>query len=167
VSPVRSDWQAIHLVQVEELFEANNLLFAEVFHTFGGTLRAKAAAKKVPVLSVFLVPAEPGTPPAEIVSIMRQKLERRGVDDQKKIDERSKDAPGEIENSRHYTHVLLNRVGEDDTDEWGEFGTRDGKAGERAVHSFDDLGPAARWLTEKFLAILNGELPEGFYQRPS
>jgi guanylate kinase len=164
VSPVRSDWQAIHLVQVEELLQANDLVFAEVFHTFGETLRTKAAAKNVPVSSVFLVPTEPGKPPEEIVSIMRHKLERRALDEKAKIDERSSDAPREIENAAHYTHVLLNRAGEDDVDECGEFGTRDGRPGTRAVNSIDELGPAAKWLVEKFIAVLGGELPAGFYQ---
>lgn len=164
VSPVRSDWQAIHLVQVEELLVSSDLVFAEVFHTFGPTLKAKAAAKNVPVASVFLVPAPLDTPDDKLVELMRGKLNRRATDDERKRAERSNDAPAEIKNAIHYTHVLLNTAGEDDVTEWGEFGTFDNKPGEREIRTLNDLGRAAQWLVRTFVGILDGVIPEGFHR---
>jgi guanylate kinase len=164
VSRVRSDWQAIHLVQVEELLDANDLVFAEVFHTFGERLGAKARAKNVPVSSVFLVPAGPGTPNETIVRLMKSKLDRRNTDAEPKKKERSSDAPAEIANAVYYTHTLLNTAGEDDTEEWGECGTRDNKPGERKIHALDDLGPAAKWLVQTFVGILDGTVVSGLYR---
>ena len=80
VSRVRSDWQAIDLVQVEDLLSSNDLVFAEVHHSFGETLRAKASAKNVPLLTIFLTPAALDTPPASVIQIMRQKLDLRATD---------------------------------------------------------------------------------------
>ena len=165
VSLVRSDWQAIHLVQVGELLDSNELVFVEAFYTFGQPLLPKATARGIAVSSVFLVPVEPGTPPDTIVSTMRAKLDRRGTDDEKKKEERAGDAPKELQKSADYTHVLLNTVGEDDVDEWGEFGTLFDKPGTRSIQKLTDLGPRAKWLVDQFVKILDGNLPPG-YHRP-
>jgi guanylate kinase len=166
VLAVWNDWHAIDVGQIEELLDSNDLVFAEVFHTFGKTLKAKAAERKVPVSSVFLVPTNLETPAEQVVSIMRAKLDRRGTEDEKEREERSKEAPAEIANATHYTHILLNTAGEDDIDEWGEFGTRDGVSGTRSVKSLDDLGPAAKWLVQTFVGILDGLVPEGVHRDP-
>lgn len=164
VSPVRSDWQAIHLVQVDELLSANELVFAEVFYTFGQPLREKAQAKQIPVESVFLIPVPTDTPTADIVDTMLKKLERRGTEDEKKRRERASDAPNELTQASAYTHRLLNTAGEDDVNEWGDCGTFAGQPGTRKIAKLNDLGPKARWLVETFLEILNGRLPTGDYR---
>ena len=163
VAPVRTDWQAVYLIEVEQLLDSHDLVFAEVFYTFGETLRKKAAAKDVSVSSVFLVPMQPGAPPAEIVSVMRGKLDRRDTDAEDKKRERSEGAPQEIEASTHYTHVILNPAGEDDIREWGEFGIEGNKPGPRPINRLDDLGPNAKWLVEVFVNILDGLGQPGFY----
>jgi guanylate kinase len=163
VSPVRSDWQAIHLVQVDQLLQANDLVFAEVFYTFGHSLFQKAGTKQIPVTSVFLMPVRNGTPSEQVVATMLEKLTRRGADDQKKCQERALDALRELAEAPSYTHRLLNTAGEDDVDEWGDCGTFGGKAGSRKIVAITDLGPKARWLVATFVEILNGRLAPGEY----
>jgi hypothetical protein len=152
---------------VEELLSSHELVFAEVYHTFGQVLRAKAAAKGVDISSVFLIPADLGSGAEEITAIMRRKLDLRDMDNEDKKKERSTEAPAEMVNAIHYSHILLNTAGEDDVDEWGEFGRRLKKPGTKAVNSLDDLGPTARWLVQTFVGILDGRIPEGVHRPPS
>jgi hypothetical protein len=67
--------------------------------------------------------------------------------------------------SAAFTHRLINPAGEDNVDEWGEFGTRGGVPGERAIRRIDDLGPHARWLVETFVEVAEGRLGPGTYLR--
>jgi hypothetical protein len=127
-------------------------------------LLSKAQAKGIAVSSVFLVPDEPATSPDKIIATMREKLDRRGTDDEKRRKERSEDAPNEILKSTDYTHVLLNTAGEDNVDEWGEFGTLSANPGTRLIQRPDDLGPRAKWLVERFVEVLDGALPPGYYR---
>jgi hypothetical protein len=100
-----------------------------------------------------------------IVGLMRGKLTRRGTDVPDKIEGRARDALVEMQASGAFTHRLTNPAGEDDLDEWGEFGTRGGVPGERAIHQIEDLGPNARWLVETFVEIAKGRLGPGTYRR--
>jgi hypothetical protein len=96
---------------------------------------------------------------------MRARLARRGTDAPDKIERRARDAPVEMAASSVFTHRLINPAGEDDVDQWGEFGTRGGVPGERAVRRLEDLGPDACWLVETFVAIAEGRLGPGEYRR--
>jgi hypothetical protein len=119
------------------------------------------------IRSVFLLPVDwdPAVEQAAIVDFMRAKLTRRGTDAPDKIEGRAWDAPVEMAASAAFTHRLINPAGEDDVDEWGEFGTRGGLPGERAIRCLDDLGPNARWLMETFVEIAAGRLGPGDYGR--
>lgn len=158
VSRVRSDWQAIDLKQVEDLLSGGGLVFAEVFHTFGETLRTQLANRDFEFSSVFLLPLPPHSAVDDIVAAMTRKLTTRGTDDGPKLIERAKSAVEEMKIAGQYTHRILNPATEDDTDQWGEFGTRDGKDGERPINTIDDLGDDAKWLVTKFVEILEGKV---------
>jgi guanylate kinase len=167
VARVRSEWQAIDLLQVADLLARHDLVYAEVYYTFGEPLRRLAAESGFTTYSVFLLPAE-GDPNANgpaIVELMRNKLTRRGTDPPLKIEERARSAPVEMAAAGGFTHRLLNPAGEDDVDEWGEFGTRGGVPGERAIRRIEDLGPNARWLVETLIQIAEGRLEPGDYRR--
>jgi guanylate kinase len=165
VSPVRSDWQAIHLPQVDELLQQSELVFAEVYYTFGPALLQRAASRQFDGIRVLLLPLPAAASPEQLVEVMKEKLTRRRSDAPEKIEERAALAPTEVQQPSAYTHRIINPAGEDDVEEWGELGTRDGKPGLRPITAIHDLGPNARWLVETFVSILRGELPPGDYQR--
>jgi len=167
ISPMRSEWQAIDLLQVADLLSQHDLVYAEVYYTFGEPLRRLAAESGFTTYSVFLLPVErdPITEGTAIVERMRERLMRRGTDPALKIEERARSAPVEMAAAAAFTHRLLNPAGEDDVDEWGEFGTRGGVPGERAIQRIEDLGPNARWLVETFVEIAMGRLGPGDYRR--
>lgn len=165
VSAVRTDWQAIHLPQVESLLQENHLVFAEVYYTFGPILLERVEDKPFSNIRIFLTPVPLDTPRQRIIRAVREKLDRRGTDSESKKKDRSESAPSEIEQAHSYTHRLVNPAGEDDIDEWKCFGTRNNKPGLGEVDSLSDLGPNARWLVETFVKIVQGELPAGDYRR--
>lgn len=163
VSPVRTDWQAIHLPQVEGLLQSSDVVFAEVYYTFGPALLKAAASQQFESIRVFLLPLPLDAPVDEVIRVMKDKLTRRATDSLKKIEDRSSTAPKEIEKAREYTHRLVNPAGEDDVAEWKSLGTCRGQKGRGRVNSIQDLGPNARWLVENFVKILKGELLPGDY----
>jgi guanylate kinase len=167
VSQVHSAWQAIDLVQLEDLLAQHDLVFAVAYHTFGPSLARLAAERGFEVRSVFLQPVDwdVQTEQAAIVDLMLGKLQRRGTDERAKIERRALDALVEMAASGVFTHRLINPAGEDDVDEWGEFGTLGGVPGERAIWRLDDLGPNARWLVETFVEIAEGRLGPGDYKQ--
>ena len=165
VAPVRSDWQAIDLLQVKELLETKGLVFAEVYCTFGTVLKKVAAAGQTSVTSIFLLPASMDTEPPVVMATMYGKLEARGTEEPKKWEERARAAHTEMQEAIHYTHRILNPIAtEDSIGEWGEFGTRSSSRG-RLINRLDDLGDNARWLVETFVCIMKGELGAGEYKR--
>ncbi|MFI5459331.1 MAG: hypothetical protein ACHRXM_28230 [Isosphaerales bacterium] len=167
VSKVRSDWQAIDLIQVEDLLRSNDLVFAEVFHTFGPGLRKRATSRGFETIGVFLFPLPPETPAETIIQTMRARLTSRGRDSATKTNERAESAPIEMNDAHAYAHRLLNLAGEDNVEEWGEFGMSQGNPGNRTIKSLDDLGPNAKWLVETFVKICRGELASGDHSRLS
>jgi len=167
VSPVRTDWQAIHIPQVKELLRTRDVVFAEVFHTFGTVLRRRAASRQFKSIRVFLLPLPPETSHDEVIRVMKAKLRRRATDTRAKIADRSSSAPKEIKASASYTHRIVNSVGEDDVAEWKSLGTCGGKKGKGAVRTIRNLGPCARWLVRTFVRIVRGRLPPGDYSYPS
>jgi guanylate kinase len=167
VAQVRSAWQAIDLVQVESLLAEHDLVFAVAYHTFGPSLARLAAERGFTTRSIFLLPVDwdPITERVTIVELMRGKLLRRGTDERAKIEERCRYAPVEMQAASSFTHRLINPAGEDDVDQWGEFGTLGGVPGERAIGRIEDLGANARWLVETFVEIAEGRLGPGAYRR--
>jgi len=167
VAPMRSEWQAIDLLQVADLLAQHELVFAEVYYTFGEPLRRLAAQSGFTTCSVFMLPAswDPQADQQAIVDLVRARLKRRGTDPADKIEERARFAPVEMAAAQAFTHRLVNPAGEDDVDEWGEFGTRGGLPGERAIGRIEDLGPNARWLVETFVEIAEGKLGPGLYRQ--
>jgi guanylate kinase len=159
VAQVRTDWQAIDLLQIEDLLQGHDLVFAEVFHAFGKILQDRAAGRDFTLCSIFLLPVCPDAGEAVIVETMREKLRNRGTDKEPKLSERARSAPFEMANSSAFTYRILNPAGEDEIEEWGEFGTRNGQKGARKINSLDDLGPNSRWLVEIFAKIFKGEVP--------
>lgn len=165
VSSVRTDWQAIHLPQVEELLQSNDLVFAEVYYTFGPVLLERVVTRRFESVRVFLLPLPLNTSSTHVVKVMKGKLVRRATDSPEKITDRCSSAPTEIEKASTYTHRLVNPSGEDDVAEWKSLGTCGGEKGQGDVNSIEDLGPNAIWLVKTFVKILNGELPPGDYSR--
>lgn len=160
VAKVRGDWQALDIGHVADLVGGNDLVFAEVFHTFLDPLRAAASAAGVELRSVFLLPTEPSASDAHIVRTMRTKLRNRGLDSPKKVAERACEAPNEMRSAIHATHRLINRAGEDDTAEWGDLGTRGDKKRKRKIRGVKDLGDRAQWLVETFIGIAQRGTPD-------
>lgn len=159
VSKVRSDWQAIDLLQIENLLHGNDVIFAELFHTFGEIIRDRLPSRDFTFYSIFLFPCSPDTQDHIIIKTLKTKLINRGTEKEPKLTERAKSAPEEMRSAHNYTHRILNLATEDDIEEWGEFGTREGKCGERKIHTVEDLGNNARWLVETFVNIAKGEIP--------
>ena len=127
VSSVRTDWQAIHLPQVEQLLQNNHLVFAEVYYTFGPALLERAATRGFESVRVFLLPLPLNTSPERVMEVMKGQLERRATESPEKIRDRSSSAPTEIEKASTYTHRLVNPAGEDDVAEWESLGTCGGE----------------------------------------
>lgn len=167
VTQVHSSWQAIDLVQVEELLNQHDLVFAVAYLTFGPGLKDWAEERGVEYRNVFLLPVDwdPQAEQTAIVDMMRGKLLRRGTDKGAKLERRAHDAPSEMAASEGFTYRLVNPAGEDDVKEWGEFGTQGGEPGEREILSPEDLGPNARWLVETLVGIAEGRLGPGDYRR--
>lgn len=151
VGEVRSDIQAIDMGQIEELFENNNLILAEIFHTLGRSLMDwanKQSCLEFNIRSVSLVPLTEqeieqlvettGKKPEQIVyETMKAKLEKRDEDSPAKVEERASSAFEEIEGMADYTDRIINHAGEDDKGEWS-----------------DTLGPEAQRVLDEFVAIL-------------
>jgi guanylate kinase len=151
IGKVRSDIQAIDMEQVKELFDANNLILAEVFYTLGESLMewiCKQSSLDFEIKSVALVPltdeeiekrvkVESKKPEQIIYEVMKAKLEKRGEDSATKIEERALSAYVEIEGMKHYTNHIINHAGEDDRKEWS-----------------DPLGPEAQRVLKEFAEIL-------------
>jgi guanylate kinase len=167
VSRVHNAWQAMDVRQLAGLFDRHSLVFAVVYLTFRPELARLAEECGVEMKSVFLLPVDPDseTDQAELVNLMRARLMRRGTDTPVNIERRAQDVLDEIPASSAFTHRLVNPAGEDDVDEWGEFGTRDGVPGEREIRQIEDLGPNARWLVETFVEIAEGRLGPGTHRR--
>ena len=119
-----------------------------------------------PVISI----KSPETPDEKIVQIMRAKLANRGTEKEPKISERTQSALSEMKNAHIYTHRLLNQASEDNFEEWGNLGTRNGVNGDRQINSVDDLAKNAKWLVKTFVSIVQGEIPpmpyDGSYLSP-
>lgn len=160
VERVRSDWQAIDLTEVESLLESNDLVFAEVFYTFGRVLKDRTAAQGLDLKSVFLLPLTPCAEPVQVVAEMCGKLARRATDNWDKITERAVSAPSEIAQANNFTHRLVNTAGEDDVAQWGDCGVCCGLNGTRTITSTNDLGDAARWLVNTFVDIVECNIPD-------
>ncbi len=165
VSPVRSDWQAIHLPEVDALLRKQRLVFAEVFYTFGPSLLKRARRRNFDSLRVFLLPLPSSAKQSQVIAEIRGKLTRRATDESKKIRDRANSAPKEIAKAKSYTHLLVNPAGEDDISEWRSLGRRKGRKGRGQVKCLADLGPNAKWLVQTFVKILKGKLPPGEYSR--
>jgi guanylate kinase len=154
------------MLQVADLLEDHDLVFAEVYYTFLPYLKVAAAEHGFEVRTVFLHPLIPNVNPDAIVSTMEGKLQRRKTDSLEKIHERARSAPTEMQCAvEHATHQIINLAGEDDVEEWGALGTRDGQKGSRPIGSLTDLGDAAQWLVKEFVRVARGELPSGTYTR--
>lgn len=154
VGNVRSDIQAIDMLQVRELLQSNDLILAEVFHTLGRSLMewvGKQFELEFDIRSVSLTPLseqeiqeavkKTGKKPEQIVyEAMKIKLERRGEDSSAKVEERASSAFEEIEATANYTDHIINHAGEDDKGEWS-----------------DPLGSEATRVLNEFVAILTNK----------
>lgn len=153
IGNVRSDIQAIDMMQVRELLEGYNLVLAEVFHTLGKSLMEWAKSQTdldFEVRSMFLLPlsneeiAEKArisnkTLEEVIYDVIKAKLERRGEDSPEKIEVRARSAFWEMQDAPCYTDCIINHAGEDDRKEWS-----------------DPLGPEAQRVLNEFVKVLQG-----------
>jgi guanylate kinase len=151
VANVRSDIQAIDMMQVHELLEGNDIVVAEVFHTLGKSLMEWAESQSeldIEIRSIFLLPLSNKeidemaremnkTPEQVVYEVMKAKLQRRGEDPPQKIEDRARSAFREMQNASHYTDYIINHAGEDNREEWS-----------------DPLGPEAQKVLTKFVKVL-------------
>jgi len=151
VCNVRSDIQAIDIMQVRELFEGYDIVLVEVFPSLGKSLMDWARTQKeldFEIRSVFLLPLSRNEiqeiakrdnkkPEQVVYEVMKDKLERRGEDPPHKIEERARAAFHEMQVEPHYTDRIINHAGEDDRKEWS-----------------DPLGPEANRVLNEFIQIV-------------
>lgn len=151
VGNVRSDVQAIDMMQVREYLKEHNLVLAEVFHTLGRSLMEWAKSQtelNFKVRSVFLLPLSDEeieemvkennkTSEQVIYEVMKAKLERREENSPQKIDERAHSAFWEMQDAPYYTDRIVNHAGEDDRKEWNDL-----------------LGPEAQRVINEFVKVL-------------
>jgi len=148
---IRTEYQAIDLVQLEYLFETHDLVLIEAYTTLAGKLIQWAKKQKeidLNIKTVFLTPLsneeieqraenENKTPEQIVYEVMKEKLIRRGEDPPDKIEIRAKYAYWEIQQSRDYDFRIVNHAGEDDLDQWS-----------------DPPGPEASRVLAEFVQIL-------------
>ncbi len=151
VANVRSDIQAIDIMQVRELFAGYDIVLVEIFHTLGSALIEWVKGQPeldFSIRSVFLSPLSheeikeiseksKQTPEQVVYEVMKTKLERRAEDPPHKIEERARSAFQEMQASLNYTDIIVNHAGEDDKKEWG-----------------DPLGPEALRVLNRFITVL-------------
>ena len=151
VANVRSDVQAIDIMQVRELLHGYDIVLIEVFHALGSALMDWIKSQHdldFDVRSVFLTPlsefeiedmAKTGnkTPEQFVYKVMKAKLERRGEDPAHKIEERARSAFHEMQAASHYTNTIVNHAGEDDRKAWS-----------------DPLGKEAQRVLDEFIKII-------------
>lgn len=140
---IRSEYQALDLSQIEDLFERYSVVLIEAYPTIAIRLKEWAENRWSPddvkVVRVFISPLSPKDAADEqtVYEIMRRKLLRRGEDDPEKIEERARSAFREIQQAVFYDNIIVNPIGEDDIIGWGE-----------------PLSPEARNTLEEFVKIL-------------
>jgi guanylate kinase len=148
---IRTEYQAIDLVQLEYILETNDLVLIEAYTTLAGELIQWAKKQKeieLNIKTVFLTPLsnaeieeragkEKSTPEQIVYEVMKGKLLRRNEDPPDKIEVRAKCAYWEIQQSGDYDFHIVNHAGEDDLDEWG-----------------DPPGPEASRVLAEFVQIL-------------
>ncbi|HPB32568.1 MAG TPA: hypothetical protein PLB62_14030 [Candidatus Sumerlaeota bacterium] len=148
---IRSEYQAVDLVQLESLLDEHPLVLMEAYPPLAFDIVSWAAARpgeSIAVTTVFLTPLSDDEIARQssglnistvevIYRVMKEKLLRRGEDTPEKIEERARYAPMEISFAPRFDHVLVCPVGEDDVAEWG-----------------DPLGPKAARVLEEFVNIL-------------
>ncbi|MBE0426273.1 MAG: hypothetical protein IBX72_06465 [Nitrospirae bacterium] len=151
VADVRSDAQAIDIMQVRELLQAYDIVLIEVFHALGRALTDRVKSQPdldFDIRSVFLTPlsefeiqnmTEAGNKTSEqiVYEVMKAKLERRGEDPAHRIEERARSAFHEMQAASYYTDAIVNHAGEDDRKEWS-----------------DPLGKEAQRVLDEFIIIL-------------
>jgi guanylate kinase len=151
VANVRSDVQAIDILQVRELFEGNDMVLIEVFHALGKALMDWIKGQPdldFTIRSVFLLPLSneeikeremttKKIPEQIIYEVMKAKLERRGEDPPWKIEDRARSAFHEMKAASYYTDTIVNHAGEDNREEWS-----------------DPLGLEAQRVLNEFLKVL-------------
>jgi guanylate kinase len=134
VVKIRTEYQAVDLVQLGYLFQDHDLVLIEAYPTLAKRLVTWAKKQKDPdilVKTVFLTPLseeeiaraverEGKSPETIVFDIMREKLIRRGEDPPGKIEERAKWAFREMQYAKDYDLVIVNHAGEDDVEAWSE-----------------------------------------------
>jgi len=134
VAHVRSDVQAIDIMQVRELLQGYDIVLIEVFHTLGKALIDWIKSQHdldFDIRSVFLTPlseseikdmAKKGNnnPEQVVYEVMKAKLQKRAEDPPHKIEERARSAFHEMQAASHYTNTIVNHAGEDDRKAWSD-----------------------------------------------
>ena len=142
--------QAMDLAHLEEMFDANDVVFTEMSLVFQDPLAdwvKRQARFDIEVRHVMLVPmtleeverksAETGAPPEQVVyEVMIGKQRRRGEDPPEKMERRARAAYPEMKAARPGTKIIVCRAGEDDLSEWGR-----------------PLGPEARRVLGEFVKV--------------
>ena len=154
VTNIRSEMQAVDLVQLQGLFKKHDLVLTEAYPTLARLVikwAKKQTKYKLEIRSVFLSPLSGEeiqekaktlnkSPEDVVTDIMREKLKRRGEDSPKVIEERAASAWWEMQHASEYMDHIVNPAGEDDLQQWG-----------------DPLGAEAKRILGEFVAILRIE----------
>lgn len=121
---IRSEYQALDLVQIEDLLKKHSIVLIEAYPPIALKLKEWAAYKWAPqevkIILVFLSPVSLNDAISEqsVYELMLGKLVRRGEDAPEKIEERARSAFWEIRQAVFYDHIIVNSIGEDDVCGW-------------------------------------------------
>jgi len=151
---IRSQIQAVDLVELGELVKKHDLVIAEAYPTLAAKIVKWAKSLERPELdirTIFLSPLsdeeieeaakrEGITPEQVVTETMTLKLEKRGEDSPESIRERAASAFWEMRHAVEYTDRIVNHAGEDALDQWS-----------------DPLGPEANRVLEEFVRVLKGD----------
>lgn len=150
VVKIRTQYQAVDLRQLKQLFEEYDTVLTEAHPPLALKLMDWTNDQSdIKSVGVFLKPLSDeeikkgaegeGVSQEEFLyRTMREKIERRGEDAPSKIEGRARGAWEEIKYAEQYDHVIINHAGEDAREEWS-----------------DPLGPEAKRVMEELAEILS------------
>jgi len=154
VVKIRTEYQAIDLVQLKYLLEEHDLVLVEAYTTLAEKLinwTRKKSGVDIVLRNIFLTPLsdeeinelslkQKVSPEELIYRVMKEKLLHRGEDPPEKIEARARWAFWEIQQARDYTDIIVNHAGEDDITQWS-----------------DPLGSEAQRVLDQFVKIIKSE----------
>ena len=150
VANIRSEIQALDLIQLRRLFKDHDVVLVEAYPTLAKMIikwASQQEKKDIRIRSVFLLPLageeiqemakrEKQSPEEVVYHVMKEKLARRGEDSPESIETRAASAFREMQYASDYTDRIVNHAGEDDIEAWT-----------------DPLSPEAQRVLEEFTRV--------------